>query len=66
MIQYKGDKGLCAWGQKLATMKVFVSYLCKVAFKTLGARTKGSEGTGAGVPKADGLSLIPWSDTPTG
>lgn len=47
-------------------MKVFVSYLCKVAFQTLRAGRKGSEGTEAGAPKADGLSFTPWSDTPTG
>lgn len=28
----------------------------------LGAGTKGSEGTGAGAPKAGGFSLAPWAD----
>lgn len=47
-------------------MKVSVSYLWKVAFVTLGASTKGSEGTGADAPKANRFSLTPWLDTPTG
>lgn len=61
---FQGDKGLCAWGQSLDTMKVFVNYTSQVAFKSLGAGVEESEGTGAGDPKAERLFLTLWWDTP--